>query len=45
MECHSFDGRERGEHNGVGFVEIYEVFGMYGPFWLGTEPADKIYQQ
>ncbi len=37
------DGREGGEHNGVSFVEMSEIFTMQAAFLFETEPFDSIY--
>ena len=34
MECGSFDGGDDGEHNGVGFVEIFKYLRLRMPFLL-----------
>ena len=37
-----FDGRNDGEFNGVGFVEISEIFVTQDTFLIGWESFDKI---
>ena len=32
-----FDGRDDGEHSGVGFMGISEIFEMEGAFFVGIE--------
>ncbi len=39
METVSFDGRDDVEYNGVGFVEISQIFSTHGASFFGTEPS------
>ena len=43
MEFGSLDGRVGGEHKGVGFDEIPELFEMQDSFVFGTEAFDRVY--
>ena len=37
------DGRENGEHNGVGFVGIYQIKATQGAVFFGKHPFDRVY--
>ena len=37
MEIGSFGGRQDGEHSGVAFAEIFDIFLMSGNFFSGTD--------
>ena len=43
MESHSFDGKEDGEHNGVGSMEISITFAMQGIIFSGRICINKVY--
>ena len=43
MEFDYMDGREDGEHTGVGSVKISKLFVMQDAFFFETEPFDTIY--
>ena len=40
-----FDGRDNAEHNGVGFVEISEIFTKQDAFFCGTGSFDGVYDK
>ena len=43
MEFGSLDGREGGEHNGVGFVMISKIFETQDTFFLKTKLTGRVY--
>ena len=42
MKFGSFDGREDGEYNGDGFVEISKIFEMWGAIFGGKAPFNTV---
>ena len=34
---------EDGEHNGIGFIEISDIFVAQDDFLLGTEPFERVH--
>ena len=38
IEFSSFVGGDDSEHNGVGFVEVFKIFALRGPFFFVTKP-------
>ena len=36
-------GRDKAKHNGVGFVDISEIFVMQDAFFVRTASFDKVY--
>ena len=42
MGFKSLDARENDNHNGVGFVEIFEIFSMWGAFFVGFTSFDRV---
>ena len=42
--CGVFDDSEYGEHTGVGFVEMSEIFSSQDPFVFETELVDGLYK-
>ena len=41
MDFCSLDGGENGEHNGVGFVEISQIFAMKDVFFFETDASNR----
>ena len=44
MKFRLLDGREDGEHNGVGLVEMCNKFLMQGDYVFGAEAVVKVYK-
>ena len=42
MEFGSLDGGDVGEHNGVGFMRMFRIFGMEVAFFFGMESFDTV---
>ena len=43
MALDSFGDREEGEHDGVGFMAISEIFAMQDAFSFVVDPNDGVY--
>ena len=37
------DGRGKGEHNGIGFVDVYKILVMQDDGYFGTTPFEEVY--
>ena len=44
MEFSSHDGEDDGEHNGVGFLKISQIFVTHATVLVGIEPFDGVLQ-
>ena len=45
VEFGPLGGRDDGEQNGIGFIEICEVFAILHESFFRTEPFDSLYQR
>ena len=45
MEFYSLNFEEDGEHSGVGFVEISNIFATSPAFFFGAMSFDRVYAQ